>query len=106
MQLTIVSLVVLGTIAGMLTPGLKPPFSMPDYLVHTITFFVCCLCVLSLNLQRYKAALTIMLIFAVGVEVGQFLVPARSPEVIDVACNIAGTLMASAVYRQIIINQT
>ncbi len=105
MQFAIVSFIILGTIMGMLTPGLKPPLGMPDYLIHSITFFICSLGILSLNLQKYKSTLTILLAFAVILEISQLLVPGRSLEIMDMASNIAGTLAACAVYPKLSMKQ-
>ncbi len=101
MQITIVAFVILGAIAGMMTPGLEPPFGMPDYLVHMLTFFICSLAILSLRPDAYKTSLVAMLLFAIFMEVSQFLVPTRAPELTDVICNLAGVLGAYAIYPYI-----
>lgn len=97
MRYILVSFIMVIAVAGMMTPGLKPPLNLSDEAAHMLTFLACTLALLSIREIPKNYALVMMFLTAFLLEGAQFLVPARSPEIIDVICNLSGVLLATLI---------
>lgn len=93
MRYILVCLVIITAISGMMIPGLKPPLNLTDEAAHTLTFLFTTLAILQIReIPPYLAA-GVMFLAAFLLEAAQFLVPARSPEILDVMFNLSGVVV-------------
>ncbi len=103
-RLTITFFAAIISIIGLLTPGFGAPFGIPHPILHFLVFLIGGLLIFSLRIMPKNTALIMISLYAILSEIGQFYVPQRTPELIDIYCNLYGIAVAyilTSIYREI-----
>ena len=81
-------------IIGMLTPGLRVPFGIPDPVAHVLVLFGISFLAMVMGFVSENKCFILLLPFALILELGQYFVPGRSVEWVDIFCNFYGVFLA------------